>query len=386
MSKLKVLEIIRQGKIGGGESHVIDVVSNIDRDQFEPVVLSFTDGPMIRSLEEKDIKCHVIYTETPFDFRKWGQIKKLIKQLNPDLIHAHGTRAMSNVFHVASSIGIPLIYTVHGWSFHDDQKFPVKQLRIQSEKYLISKADRVINVSQSNRDSGREMLGDYPSRVINNGIDLDKFNFHIDSGVELQNEMEIPNGKIIVGAINRMTHQKNPLGLIDAFHHAIKYNDRLHLLMVGEGELFDIAKNKVKALDLHDQITFTGNRKDIPRLLSLIDIFCLPSFWEGLSLGLLEAMAMKKAIIASRVDGTSEVIIHRQNGLLFDSGNELQLSSLLLELSENTDLCKSLGENAFKTVCEHHSVDTMVKSLEEEYLNIIENARDERDKDTGVFT
>src|SRR5438270_339874 len=143
--KIKVLECIRQGQIGGGESHLLSLVENLDRSKFEPLVLSFTDGPMIERLREMNVESHVIYTERPFDFSKWGLVKKFLREHQVDVVHAHGTRANSNILWAARSLGIPVIYTVHGWSFHPDQNPIVRNIRILGEKYLTSRTH--LNIS-----------------------------------------------------------------------------------------------------------------------------------------------------------------------------------------------------------------------------------------------
>ena len=77
--KIRVLECIRQGKIGGGESHLLSLTAHLDRSRFEPVVLSFTDGPMMERLKEMGVETRLIYTEKPFDIRIWGQVKRLLQ-------------------------------------------------------------------------------------------------------------------------------------------------------------------------------------------------------------------------------------------------------------------------------------------------------------------
>src|SRR5688500_7348581 len=94
--KIKILQGIRQGKIGGGESYLLSLVENLDRALFEPVVLSFTEGPMVERLRKLGIKTYVLFTEKPFDFRVWKGVQEIIKQEKIDILHAHGTRAASN--------------------------------------------------------------------------------------------------------------------------------------------------------------------------------------------------------------------------------------------------------------------------------------------------
>src|SRR5690606_27417924 len=113
---------------------------------------------------------------------------------------------------------------------------------------------------------------------------------------------------------------------------------QMHLLMVGEGEQKEAALQLVKEQGNGKHITFLPFRQDVPDLLAAGDIFVLPSLWEGLPIGLLEAMSMGKAIIATRVDGTSEIIMNNENGLLTEPGNTADLSSSLLRLSTDGQL------------------------------------------------
>lgn len=154
--KIRILECIRQGQIGGGESHLLSLVSNLDRSKFDPVVLSFTDGPMVDRLRELNIDTQVIYTEKPFDISKWKIVKEYLRQQSIDLVHAHGTRASSNVLWAARSLKIPVIYTIHGWSFHQDQSLLVRTVRVLGEKFLTRRSALNISVSKSNQESGKK--------------------------------------------------------------------------------------------------------------------------------------------------------------------------------------------------------------------------------------
>jgi glycosyltransferase involved in cell wall biosynthesis len=192
---------------------------------------------------------------------------------------------------------------------------------------------------------------------------------------KLKKSLNIPEDACIVGAVNRLTYQKNPIGLLESFQMALSKNSELHLLLVGDGELMPQVVDFIKERTLENHVTLTGNRKDVPDLLSIMDIFCLPSFWEGLSLGLLEAMAMKRAIIASKVDGTLEVIEHEKSGILIEPGNVDQLAERILELSSNTQLRINLGETAYEKVKRDHSVEHMIETLEEEYHTLNNGSR-----------
>ena len=120
---IKILHTIRQGKIGGGETHVLDLVTHLD-DRFTSEVLAFTHGEMVDRLSQMGVTCHVIETERPFDVRVWGKTRRLMQERGIQVVHAHGTRACSNSFWGAQKLDLPLLYTIHGWSFHRIKRLP----------------------------------------------------------------------------------------------------------------------------------------------------------------------------------------------------------------------------------------------------------------------
>lgn len=369
--QIKVMECIRQGQIGGGESHLLSLVENLDRSKFHPIVLSFTDGPMIERLNNMEIETHVIYTEKPFDISKWKQVKKLLKEKQVDIVHAHGTRASSNVLWAARSLNIPVIYTVHGWSFHADQNPLVRKLRIAGEKYLTGRSNQNISVSLSNQQSGKIFIRSFNSVVINNGIDQNKFNPER-LYKNIRQELGIREEATLVLFIARFTVQKQPLALIRSFANALQKNPDLHLVMVGDGDQKNEAIDLIEKLSVKNNITLLPFRQDVPDVLSAADIFVLPSLWEGLPIGLLEAMAMKKAIIASKVDGTSEVIENNKNGLLIDTNDLVnELTHALLLLSSNKELRDRLGNEAMKTINDRYNAANMTRSIEAVYTKLI---------------
>jgi len=369
--KTRILECIRQGQIGGGESHLLSLMENLNKDIFEPVVLSFTNGPMIKRLQIMGIRTYIIHTERPFDISKWTKVKKLLQDEKIDIVHAHGTRANSNVFWAAKSLRLPLIYTIHGWSFHNNQNPLIKKIRILSEKFLTRKATINISVSKSNQQTGNKYIPGFNSVVINNGIDQGKFNPNR-SFRDIRTELGIKKNSILLLFIARFTTHKQPLVLIRAFAVALKELPHLKLLMVGEGDEKVTALKITKELGIQDQVVFQSFREDVPDILSAADIFILPSLWEGLPIGLLEAMSMGKAIIATNVDGTSEIVDHLFNGLLLDLNNlNTELPKAILLLAHERDLREKFKVNAMEIVKNRFNATVMTKQLENIYSDLI---------------
>lgn len=365
--KIRVLECIRQGQVGGGESHLLDLSNNLNKDIYEPVVLSFTDGPMIDLLKKKGIPTHIIFTTKPFNIFVWGKVKKLLRDEKIDIIHAHGTRANSNVFWAARTLRIPLVYTIHGWSFHDNQKPLVKKIRILGEKFLTARTHVNISVSDSNQLSGKKNIKTFASTIVKYGIDQDKFD-PAKNFPDIRNELGIDKNTILLLFIARFTEHKQPLTLIKAFAQAVKKMPVIKLLMVGDGDERKAALALAKELAIEENILFFPFRQDVPAILSAADIFILPSLWEGLPIGLLEAMRMGKAVIASNVDGTCEVIRHKVNGYLVNIDNlQNELCEAILLLAKDTGLRLKYGAQAMETVNEQFTVDRMTRQIENIY-------------------
>jgi glycosyltransferase involved in cell wall biosynthesis len=369
--KIRVLETIRQGQIGGGESHLLDLVENLNKDLFEPVVLSFTEGPMVERLQQMNIPVHVIYTEKPFDFTVWPKVKQFLIDQKIEMVHAHGTRANSNVLTSARALKLPIVYTIHGWSFHDDQNFLVKKFRILGEKYLTNRTNINISVSQSNQDAARKFFSEFKSVIIPYGINQVKFNPKREFK-DIRAELGIPKDVTLVLFLARFTVQKQPLIMLKAFAKAAQQDPSLRLLMVGDGDLKQQAVALIEELGLGDKIYQQKFRQDVPDVLACADIYCLPSLWEGLPIGLLEAMSMGKAIVASSVDGTKEVIQHMENGILISVQKlEEELTKGILEFSTNPEFRKKCGDKAFQTVSEHFNAPFMTRKVEKLYLELM---------------
>lgn len=370
MRKIKILQTIRQGKVGGGETHVLELCTHLDKNKFEPVVLSFTDGEMVEELQKRNIRTKVIYTETAFDRNIWKKVTAFVKEEQFDIIHAHGTRACSNSFWSAKKANLPLIYTVHGWSFHDNQNFIVKKLRQFSEAFLTAKATKTICVSVSNQEAGKQNFNLKRSQVVYNAINTKKFNPD-NTYADIRNDLGISADKIVVGYIVRFTVQKDPLTMVKAMEKIVEQNNNIVLLAVGEGPLKEDAMALTKSFGLEDNIVFQPFRKDIPDILHAIDIYCLPSLWEGLPIGVLEAMSMQKAVVATPVNGTKELIKHNDTGMLVAPQNTQELSNAILHLAKDKAFRTSLATRAKDFVRKHFYMQNMVDKVEDIYEGIV---------------
>jgi glycosyltransferase involved in cell wall biosynthesis len=369
-TKVNVLLGIRQGKIGGGESHVFDLAKNLDTNKFRTIVLSFTEGPMVTNLRDIGIEVAVIKTEKSFDFLVLNKVVQLIKRYKIDIIHAHGTRAASNLLFASKILRKPIVYTVHGWSFNDAQSKLVRNIRKSGERFISKRVNLIINVSQSNQITGKQLYKNFKSVLIKCGINRKKFDYRI-SGKEFRKENGLSDEFTWFAVIARMTFQKDPLNTIRGFNLAQRENPKVRLVLIGEGELDQDKINLIAQYNLHDKVKILPFHQNIPEILAAIDVYCLVSLWEGLPIGLLEAMSMKKACIVSPADGILEVIEHRENGLIVEKSNPEQLKDAILEMANTPALINSFGEKAYQKIDEEFSIEKMINKIEKEYSALI---------------
>lgn len=373
---VRVLHAIRQGSIGGGESHIIDLATHLNRSDYESVILAFSPGAMVDKLRKMGYKVYVIESANAFDLSVGRAVRQLLKTKQIDLIHVHGTRAFSNLLLPARQLRIPVVYTVHGWSFHPDQSFPIYHARRLAEAFFCKAARQVITVSAANHLTGQQLSPDFHSVTIPNGVDTKRFS-PSNVQVDLRPSLGIPADAFVVGFIARLTKQKQPLLMLQAFEQALQksggIDSKLHLLMVGDGEL----RNDVEALINHSEllqkkVSLQGFRTDVPELLAACNAYCLPSLWEGLPIALLEAMAMQLPCVATAVDGTCNVLQNEHNGLLITPGVMTELANAILRLLSDKDLCGQLGTEARRTIKKRFSAQSMADRTAAVYKNVLE--------------
>jgi glycosyltransferase involved in cell wall biosynthesis len=227
-----------------------------------------------------------------------------------------------------------------------------------------------IAVSASNRQSGLVEIPGLKALVVSNGIDQKKFS-PAKAFKNVRQELGISDDIVLVLFIARFTAHKQPLTLIRAFREAAAQDPGLRLLMVGDGDEKAAGVALVEELGLEDKVVFQAFRHDVPDVLAAADIFVLPSLWEGLPIGLLEAMAMGKAVIATRVDGTKEVVNDGSNGLLIEPGDVGGLVAAILRLSKDGTLRDQLSRNAVRTIREQYNASLMTQHIEEIYDELI---------------
>lgn len=358
MKKLnKILHIIPALGMGGAERVVVDICLGLETSEFETVVLSFVSGGYWKEiLEQKHIRVIELHKKSKFDLKNFLMIKKIIKQEEPDIIHTHlGGDLYGRL--AARLLGYRnIISTEH--NVNPDEGFLINIFK----KITSTWAKKIIAVSQAvASDAGhRYGIAKEKIRVIHNGIDMKNF---------IAKEAQSNSSMIQIGSAGRLTEQKGFAVLVNALSELKDLN--FHCTIAGEGVKRAELEALVTSLGLDEKVSLPGLRSDIPEFLHDLDIFVLPSLWEGLGIAVLEAGATSLPVVASNVDGIREIITDTKDGLLFEPGDAHALADKLRSLMNNANERERLGRALRAVVTEHFSVLKMVAEYRKVYLEIL---------------
>lgn len=308
MSVKRVLVFGLTYQVGGVESFVMTYYKNIDRSKIQFDFISFCENLAYREEFEKlGGKIYVFPSRNKHPIKNYKELEKFFikNSKNYIAIHLHLCDA-SNItaLNLAKKYKIP-IRIVHS---HNNS---IMQGGVSGVLRNIAHNNNVTKVIKNSTDYfscsklagswffGEDILDNPNHKIINNAIDTNKYIFDSQIRDEVVKELEL-EGKFVVGHVGRFHSQKNHIFLIDIFKELTKLNKNAILLLVGNGELLDEVKLYVKKLKLLSFVKFLNVRSDVNRLMQAMDIFLLPSLYEGFGIVLIEAQAAGLKCFASK--------------------------------------------------------------------------------------
>ena len=289
MKKIKILHIVPNMQSGGLEAFIMNLYRNVDKERFQ---FDFLVHYKERKFYDDEIEKTggKIYR---FSLREDNNFIKYIFQLNKffkehkeyKIIHCHMSSIGAIVFFIAKLNGVQVrIAHSHNTDTEKSLKGFIKALIMKPYKYFST-----INFACS-ESAGKYLYKNRPFTVIPNAIELEKFKYNKEIRNKVRQELGCED-KFVIGHVGRFELQKNHEFLIDAFYEAYKDNKNIELLLIGNGNLYNNIKEKVKKLKLEKSVKFLGVRKDINELYQAMDCFILPSKFEGFPLTAAEAQA-----------------------------------------------------------------------------------------------
>jgi glycosyltransferase involved in cell wall biosynthesis len=171
--------------------------------------------------------------------------------------------------------------------------------------------------------------------------------------------------------VSKLWEGKGHAFLIRAFRKIVEENSQARLVIVGEGYLMESLRALVSQLELSETVIFTGFLEDVPQIIATFDVAVLPSYFEGMGRVLLEAMAMEKPVVGTRVGGIPDLVEQGLNGYLVSPGNGKELASAILKILNDKDLALKMGQAGRKKMTDRFSAESMVRSIEEVYSELL---------------
>ncbi|MFO0780554.1 MAG: glycosyltransferase family 4 protein [Candidatus Gracilibacteria bacterium] len=360
---------------GGAEKHIQLLAENLIKDGYNVRVVCSNSKRLdewCAAMKKNGVETLRLKVSHKHDPRHYFQLKKILKNLTPDLLHLHlwNPGACRYAFWAGAQKGVKIITTEH-------DPFPLKGLKKKIKTGAMRKTVHTITVSEANY---QQMLRWYPEQknlmsVIHNGIDLEAFekellHFTTQEKHKIRSQLfGAENTDTIILTVAALHPRKGLQYLIRGMKEVIENKNDVKLVIVGEGPEEEDLKKLIKKLKLENHIRLVGKQESIPKILKSSDLFVLPSVKEAFGLVLLEAMAAQLPIVATNVGGIPEIVEDRKSGFLVEPGSAEALAKTIIMLLKNKPLREKiafLGHHQVK----RFGIESMVEKTKKIYERI----------------
>ncbi len=275
----------------------------------------------------------------------YKQLKKIIDENNYDIIHCHSpiggviTRLAARK---ARNKGTKVIYTAHGFHFFKGASIINWLVFFPIEWILSFLTDALITINQEDYKLALKMMHAKVIEYIPGiGVDVQKFSELAVNREKKREEIGVPSNCFLLFSVGELNKNKNHMVIIETI--AKLNNDMIHYCIAGQGPLEEKLKEKVVELNIINQVHFLGFRTDVAELYKIADIFCFPSYREGLSVSLMEAMSAGLPVVASNIRGNTD-LIEFSGGYLCNPNNQTEFEDYIAKLINHRELRSSMGK------------------------------------------
>ena len=360
---MEIVHVVENLDRGGLERTVVDLIaSQRDAGHECRVICLFKLGLLAKELLASGVRVDACGKRPGLDLRALRRARALIRQSPDAVIHTHN--AMAHYYAVLASLGLPVkcrINTRHGMG---------GRTRSGRQEWLYRQSLRGTDYAVAVCEAARQRFaadGMRPRRAllsVPNGIRLERFRPADDVARQsLVAELGLPTGSRIIGTVGRLQPVKDHALLLRAFAKVRVQVPEAALVIVGDGPLRAALEAQAEQAGLSDALRFMGDRHDVPRLLTGMEVFALTSTSEGYSVALLEACASSLPIVATDVGGNREIVRHGINGRLVPSGDTAAIATALIALLRGGEQAAAMGragyawaqaEASFRTMAERY--------------------------------
>ncbi len=369
---MNVLHAVIHGEVAGGQMVCLQIIEALVQQGHQALVISPSEGPFTELLRKKKISVFIMPFEKTYFFHRAFQVANLLRKEKIDLVHSHGTVQMNVHLRLAARwTGIPCISHIHINNVFNSNPL-IRAYQVFLDRWTSQFCYRLLAVSKAIKESlVQEGIHHDRIEVIPNGVDCDRLNCRM-TRAEVFQRFKIDPDKRLITTIGRLCPNKGQEEFLQGAKQVNEEMSDTAWMIVGKDLEFDgkyEAKLKTLALDLglDGQVIFTGYQGDPLSLLNACDFFVLPSRMEGMPLVILEAAALKKAVIASAVGGVPEIVQDGVTGILIPPSDPQALAVAMLKLLKAPQLAMDMGDAGFRRVRDHFSTSQMTHRILELY-------------------
>lgn len=353
--KIRVLHIAEAA--GGVERYLETLFKYNDNDKVENILVCSQnyDSNKFKNIASRVIVLKMAHDIDPkSDLKVEKKLRSIIKQLKPDIVYAHSSKA--GAFARIADLGLKnkVIYNPHGWAFNMQQSAKKKEMYRWVEKISAHFCDKIVCISDAERESALREKICKPDKlkVIYNGIDIKEIE---NTSPMSRTQLGIPKDAFVVGMVGRISKQKAPDTFVKAAKLIKEKIPNAYFLIVGDGELRDKIENLISQYNLSSSFWITGWVNNPTAYMKIMDIGMLLSRWEGFGLVLPEYMACGVPIIATRVDAIPDIIRDGVNGMLVDKDNIQLIAKIIKKIVMDTRFKQDMIKNEQHVVEEKYN-------------------------------
>ena len=368
-----VVHVIGALQTGGAEKQLINYLRAADHEQFRHSVLCLGErGDMAD--EVADLEVPVVVRSVRFRnvLKDMAWLTRWFTDQQVDVIHAHMFYSALWSRVAGLRAGVPVMVTTeHG------KELWKNRWQIFANRWLSKRTFRHIAVSEDVAGIRLRRDGFQPDKmvVIPNGVPIPDLLEDQGARARIRREFELKDGQPVFGTVGRVVNAKAYPVLLDALGQARATIPDLHWLQIGDGPDREPLMASAAALGITDSITFAGSRRDISDLLAAMDVWVMSSIREGLPVSLLEAMAARKPILATRVGGIPDAVTDGVSALLVAENDPAVLADGLIRLFQEDTMAGNLAVEARQRVERDFSIGAVAGRIEDIYRNGLSGTR-----------
>jgi len=362
----RILIVITRSVLGGAQTYVYNLATNLPEDRYEVTVACQGAGPLVTALDHRGIRVTELrYMRNEIrltrDLLAVAELVSLIREIKPDLIHLNSSKAGFLGRIAAAVCGIPAVYFVHGWAFRQNATATFRPIAIWAERLAAPLCSRFISPSRHEIEIGRQFRIGRMSRCV-----------CIPHGIKADAPRANPagwnqDGSVTACMVARFERPKRQELLI----LAAKQVPSVRLVLVGDGDRRASCETLVRRLGMADRVDFLGNRLDVADILAKAHMGIMSTDMESLPIALLEAMRAGLPVLGTQTGGVPEVIEHGVNGFMGPTGDSEWMAEAFSRLAGDPKRRENMGAASRVLFEKKFTLERMVQQTLEVYDSVI---------------